>query len=183
MVTSGGARHWLVLVSDERTFSDLAARLQAEIESVGGGAAEIIDGATDPPHLARLVSSVTPDAILIVCGLERFDEAEWRHLDLLRSRLVRRQAVALVLSESSLGKLNRAAPNLASWIGGSAWSIDLDSDALDETERRARLAALREWSGLSDSEVIQKAENANLPGDPEYLEWLVLLGREDLIGR
>ena len=31
MVTSGGARHWLVLVSDERAFPDLAASLQAEL--------------------------------------------------------------------------------------------------------------------------------------------------------
>lgn len=183
MVTSGGARHWLVLVSDERAFPDLAARLQAEMESVGGGAVEIIDRATDAPHLARLVSSVTPDAILIVCGLERFDEAEWRHLDLLRSRLLRQQAVALLLSESSLGKLSRAAPNLGSWIGGSVWSIDLASDALDEEERRSRLTTLREWSGLSDSEAVQRAQDGTLPGDPEYIEWLVLLGREDLIAR
>ena len=78
---------------------------------------------------------------------------------------------------------SRAAPNLASWIGGSVWSIDLASDALDEEERRSRLATLREWSGLSDSEVVQMAQEGNLPAEPEYVEWLVLLGREDLVGR
>jgi hypothetical protein len=182
-VTSGGARHWLVLVGEERALPDLAARLRDEMESLGGGAVEIIPGAQDAVDLARLVGSVRADACIIVCGLEEFDEAEWRHLDLLRSRLLRQQAVALLLSESSLSKLSRAAPNLASWIGGSVWSIDSASDALDAEQRRSRLATLREWSGLSDSEVVQRARDGNLPGEPEYIEWLVLLGREDLIGR
>ena len=182
-VTSGGARHWLILVAEERTLSDLALRLRPEMESFAGGPVEIIPGAEDAAHLALLIGNVTPDAGIIICGVEQLDEAEWRHLDLLRSRLVRREAVALLVSESSMGKLSRAAPNLASWIGGSVWSIDLASDALDEEERGARLATLREWSGLSDSEVVQRAQDGNLPAEPEYVEWLVLLGREDLVGR
>ena len=182
-VTSGGARHWFILVGEERALADLAARLRTEMESLGGGPVEIIPGGQDAVHLARLVSNVRPDAAIIVCELEQFDEAEWRHFDLLRSRLVRREAVALLLSETSLSKLSRAAPNLASWIGGSVWSIDPASDTLDEEERRSRLATLREWSGMSDFEVVQRAQEGNLPGEPEYIEWLVLLGREDLIVR
>lgn len=183
MVTSGGARHWLVLVSDERGLSDLTSRLQAEMESLGSGSVEIISRAQDAAHLAHLIGTVRPEAGIIVCGLDQYDEGEWRHLDLLRSRLVRREAVALLLSESSLGRLSRAAPNLASWIGGAAWSVDPASDVVGDDERRARLTSLRDWSGLSDEEMVRKAQDGTLPTEPEYVEWLVLLGREDLIGR
>ena len=183
IVTSGGARHWLVLVGEERALPEVAARLGVEMETLGGGSVEIITAPQDAVHLTRVVGNVRSGTGIVICGLKQLDEAEWRHLDMLRSRLVRLEAVALLLSASSLGKLSRAAPNLASWIGGAVWSVDLASDALDEAERRSRLATLREWSGLSDSEVVQRAQIGTLPGEPEYAEWLVLLGREDLIGR
>lgn len=182
-VTSGGARHWFVLIGEERWLPDLAERVRAEMKNLDGGPVELIAGARDAAQFTHLIGDVSSDAAVVVSGLGEFDEAEWHHLDLFRSRLVRQQAVALLLSESSLGKLSRAAPNLGSWIGGSVWSIDLASDALDEEERRSRLTTLREWSGLSDSEVVQKAQDGTLPGDPEYIEWLVLLRREDLIAR
>lgn len=182
-VTSGGERHWLVLVGEKRVLPDLAGRLQAEMESLGSGSVEIIPRVQDALHLVRLIGNARPDACIVVCGLEQFDEAEWRHLDLLRSRLVRREAVALLLSESSLSGLSRAAPNLASWIGGAVWSVDPASDVLGDDERRARLTSLRDWSGLSDEEMVRKAQDGTLPTEPEYVEWLVLLGREDLIGR
>ena len=182
-VTSGGARQWSILVGDQRFVADLAVHLRAEMESLDNGSVEIIMGARDAAELARLVRAVHPDATIVISGLEEFDEAEWHHLDLLRSRLVRQHAVALVVSEASLGRLSRAAQNLASWIGGAVWSIDPASDALSQEERHSRLAALREWSGSSDSEVVQRAQEGTLPGEPEYIEWLVLLGREDLIGR
>ena len=46
-----------------------------------------------------------------------------------------------------------------------------------------RLESLRQWSGMTDEEVITRAEQGTLPGDPPYAEWLVLLGRGDLLGK
>lgn len=181
-VTGGGPRHWSVLVVDQRVIAELAAGLRAEMESLGDGSVEVITRAGSAAELYRLVRDVHPDAAIVISGVEHFDDAEWRHLDLLRSRLVRRSPVALVVSESSLDKLSRAAPNLASWIGGAVWFADAASDGLSDDERRARLTSLREWSGLSDAELIRRAHDRTLPTDPEYVEWLVLLGREDLIG-
>lgn len=45
-----------------------------------------------------------------------------------------------------------------------------------------RLVAMREHYELSDEEVVAKALDGTLPPDPNYCEWLVLLGRSDLIG-
>jgi hypothetical protein len=75
------------------------------------------------------------------------------------------------------------APNFASWLGSRIFRLILGVELLTTEERQARLSALREWSGKSDSEVIALAELHKLPSDPEYGEWLILLEREDLIER
>jgi hypothetical protein len=53
---------------------------------------------------------------------------------------------------------------------------------LSPGEIEQRLAALRAWASCGDAEVIQLAETGQLPRDPEYAEWLTLLGRGDLLG-
>ncbi len=88
----------------------------------------------------------------------------------------------LVVAEQSIQRMFRNAPNL-SWIGAAVWSFDDTIPTLSAEEKEARLEALRSWSGLSDAEVIERAEQDVLPGDPEYAEWLVLLDRGDLVER
>ena len=43
-----------------------------------------------------------------------------------------------------------------------------------------RLAQLRSNYNLSDAEVIERAANSDLPPEPHFIEWLVLLERSDL---
>lgn len=94
---------------------------------------------------------------------------------------MREGCVVLVLSEQGAQRMFRAAPNLTSWIGAATWSFDDTIPTLSAEEREQRLEALRAWSSLTDTEVIEQAERGELPGDPEYAEWLVLLDRGDLI--
>ena len=54
--------------------------------------------------------------------------------------------------------------------------------SLTPEERQARLASLREWSGMTDEEVIARAARGELSPDPQYALWLVLLNRGDLLG-
>lgn len=64
-------------------------------------------------------------------------------------------------------------------------------DALTELEKALsgparstiaqRLDSLREWSGKTDAMVIAEATDHTMPRDPQYAEWLVLLGRSDLL--
>lgn len=81
---------------------------------------------------------------------------------------------------ASFAELMRVAPNLASWLGGLVFSHE-DPDALARAQIGPRLDALHAWSGKSDAEVVEEAEQGRLPRDPEYAEWLVLLGRGDLL--
>lgn len=56
------------------------------------------------------------------------------------------------------------------------------NDAGVAAHRDRRLAALRAWASRSDQEVLDAARTGTLPPDPEYAEWLVLLGHGELLG-
>src|SRR5262249_37188687 len=114
-------------------------------------------------------------------GFDSASDDDWRHLDALRTGLGRRHPVVLLMTEASAGKLARLAPNLASWIGGEYAAWDDDAELLSADEKEARLAALRDWFAVTDEQVIQAAAEHRLAREPQLSEWLVLLGRGDLL--
>ncbi|MDJ0733047.1 MAG: hypothetical protein QNJ47_03010 [Nostocaceae cyanobacterium] len=120
---------------------------------------------------------------LIIWNFENWDNHNWREFDQMRSRLLKKFGVVLVLSQESVVKMVTNSPNIFSWIGSRVYAFAQGTELLTEEECKTRLLALQEWSGYSNAEVIELAQSQQLPSDPEYGEWLVLLGREDLIGR
>ncbi|BCL34278.1 hypothetical protein [Nostoc sp. MS1] len=118
---------------------------------------------------------------LILGTFESWDNHQWFQLDCQRSKLMRKRGVVLVLSPESAKAMFSYAPNIASWLGFRVFNFLKDTELLSIKERQARLESLREWSGLTDTQVIEMAEAQTLPLDPEYAEWLVLLERGDLI--
>ncbi len=123
------------------------------------------------------------DRTLVLGGLEGFKAEDWQHVDLLRSRLARGGSTILILSHSAASRFFESAPNLSSWLGSTVWRADLGADVLSPVETEQRLIALRESTGLTDEQVLARAERGELPGDPEFAEWLILLGRGDLVPR
>lgn len=119
--------------------------------------------------------------VRILSGLERLTDKDWAALNFLRSRLLGDYALVFVLDRRSLVLLQEQAPDLENLITAATWQLDRQAYALSAQARAQRLEALREWAELTDEQIIQKAESAELPGDPSYAEWLVLLGRGDLI--
>jgi hypothetical protein len=117
--------------------------------------------------------------------LWNFDEwtnTQWQKLDYLRSHLDHEKRCGLlIMSEQAAEKMIANAPNFSSWVDGKIFHLILGTELLTAEETELRLMALREWSRLSDTEVIEKAQNHQLPSEPEYCEWLLLLGRGDLI--
>jgi hypothetical protein len=175
-----GRGDWLVLLTPEHDVGEAAGAVAREIEIMADLAVRRVESPTNAAELAERI--VEPGA-LVVSGLEHLPQDEWRHLDLLRSRLQRDQPVILVLTMPAMERLTRGAPNLASWLGGSVWRWDSHADTLSDDEREERLRALREWSGKSDADVVDLAKARALPRDPHYAEWLVLLGRGELLER
>lgn len=177
-----GTGDWLVLVAPEEAVGDVASRVRGDVEALGDCSVEYIKDPVDALELVQSVRNAEREKLLVVSGIDKFSEEEWGHVDLLRSRLRRERAVVLVLSARSTGRLARNAPHLASWIGGSIWEADVTSEFLSDSEKAGRLRSLREWARLTDDEVVRRAQDGTLPNEPEFIEWLVLLGRVDLIG-
>ena len=133
-----------------------------------------------------LINQITqaPQSYLLLRDFESWLQEDWQKFDYLRSRLdqEKRGGILILSLEATKAMLNYA-PNFASWLGSRIFSLLLGVELLTTEERQVRLSALREWSGKSDLEVIALAEAYQLPSDPEYGEWLILLEREDLIER
>jgi hypothetical protein len=181
VIESAEPNAWMVAVADRPS---VASSLRAEIER--------LSGPKDTPPLVVTIDSAGalfeaahahPSGTMIVIGAAMFSVDDWRSLDSNRSRLMRDDLTVLILDEPSAGRLENVAPNLASWVGGRVWQLAGDAavPVLSPSEIEQRLAALRAWAGRRDAEVIQLAEAGQLPRDPEYAEWLTLLGRGDLL--
>jgi hypothetical protein len=69
---------------------------------------------------------------------------------------------------------------MRSWIGAS---IMRWQDAPDvEVVRSARLVELQTSYTMTNDDVVRLAESGELPPDPHFAEWLVLLGLGSLVG-
>lgn len=137
-----------------------------------------LPAARDATHLVAEVQQ-NPKGVAVV-DVSALAESDWRALDVQRSRLTRHGVTIWILTQEDLDRIQQCAPNLSSWLGGNV-AEHRDDTAEAEAFREGRLEALRAWSGKTDDEVCREAAARTLPRDPEYAEWLVLLGRGDLL--
>jgi hypothetical protein len=151
--------------------------------SLFGGAAgvscEVLLGPA--PRLFKVVSEKAEKILLIDASGYRV--SDWKLMDRRRSELQRSMPTVFLTTRESFDGAMRTAPNLTSWLGGDVFChADERSRGRDaERIRNERLNALRQWSGRSDHQVLELARAGALPLEPEYAEWLVLLGRGDLL--
>jgi hypothetical protein len=155
-----GPNEWFAPVVPENEVEQVCGALREELSAIGD---------VEPLHTHlrgadRLIEFVRahPTEVLLLSGLESFEPLDWQKLDGARSLLQREGASVLVLGEEALGHLLGHAPNLASWLGGSAWRLEQQPPSLSAREREERLASLREWSSMTDAEVIARAEQGTL---------------------
>jgi hypothetical protein len=135
--------------------------------------------------VSALIKEIVPSSAdyLLLWNFETWNCKDWYRFDVSRSSLSKPCGGMLVLSSTSAEMMLNCAPNFCSWVGSRVYALDKNSEFLTDQERETRLSALREWSGRSDADVIESAESHELPPIPEYSEWLILLGRGDLIER
>jgi hypothetical protein len=135
-----------------------------------------------PRGARELVAALAAGSVEIVLVDARgFSAEDWALLDRRRSAIAHRGLLVFVTTPACFDELMRRAPNLASWLGGQVFAYPHDEPGL-AADRERRLAALRAWASRSDAEILAAAQAGALPPDPEYAEWLVLLGRGDLLG-
>ncbi len=134
--------------------------------------------------VATLLENIySSDEFVFLWNFEAWTDKEWKQLDYERSQFSRNNGGLFLLTPESTASFQTNAPNFASWVGGKVYPLKLGTETLTEIERQQRLQILQDWLGKTNLEVIHLAETGELPSDPTYGEWLVLLGRGDLVGR
>jgi hypothetical protein len=178
---------WSVLVVNNSDITEVLEELTDGIEVFVKSSVETInvEEKTNSFNVKSIDNIFNPDInYFLLWGFDNWGDDQWRQLDYLRSSLDHENRCGLlIISQESVAKMITNAPNFSSWVDGKIFHLVLGAEILTPEECESRLVALREWTGLSDNEVIKKAEIHQLPCDPEYGEWLILLGRGDLIAR
>ena len=174
---------WMILVVNIDYIESIVTDLQDTIEIFSECNTGNISGESGARDLINQISEASEEYFLL-WKLEDWDNKEWKIFDALRSRLDKgNKGGLLVLSEQANYLMIHNAPNFVSWIGARIYYLQKDAEILSSEECDRRLAALQEWTGKTNKEVIALAENRQLPTDPEYGEWLILLNRGDLLER
>ncbi len=182
IVARGGSGDWLIFVAPPDRAEAAAVDLTAGLQEALDEEAALIDARLGTKALVAGITSVGVKRPLVAWGFDAWSDEKWRHVDLLRSRLERAGPSVMVLTLEASARLEVCAPNFASWIGPSVHLWAPEPDVIPSAVRDERLASLRAWSGLTDDEMIRRAETGQLPADPQFAEWLTLLDRGDLIG-
>lgn len=172
----GPASYWAYLVELGDAPSTLA-QLDEEVRGLDDAVeVERYDGSA--AGLPRWVAKAKAPVLLV--DATGFGTEEWASLDLQRSSLAHEGPVVFLVGHQGFSDLMRVAPNLASWLGGNVLAKD-DGKREIEAARARRLAALQSTLKMSNEEVLRAASEGSLPRDPDYAEWLALLGRGDLL--
>ncbi|MDI3283675.1 hypothetical protein [Polyangium sp. 15x6] len=171
---------WVVLATASGTVDAAAAEMTAQLQSLFEGPVER-RRITSLSELMKVIGE-HGDRMLVLHGLDEFGPRDLRQVDMYRSRLIREQPTVLVLAEPVVALFPEHAPNFWSWVRASTFRAILE-DTLPEEDREQRLAAMREHFGFNDEELVRRALDGSLPDEPDIAEWLVLIGRGELVGR
>lgn len=175
------ANFWSLLVTSPEQQHQALTELEESIPIFIDAAIKIITITLDVEALIQVVQS-SEDYILL-WKFDRWPPEQWQQFDYARSRFSHDKGGILLLTPNSAKQFQTHAPNFASWIGSRVYDLELGLEILTEAESQQRLEDLQQFTGKTDLEVIRLAETGQLPTDPEYGEWLVLLGRGDLLER
>lgn len=176
-----GETGWLAVLTVAGDPSALLDELRTELRSILQKPARVVH--LEPSTFEELREALhqpDDDAVILSSGMGLTPE-KWRSLDIMRSALERKGPVILWLSPGDVANLTEHAPNIHSFIGGSIFLTGPDGGIMTEAERQERLNELSQHFGFSGDEAVRKAEAGELPHEPEFVEWLVLLGRGDLL--
>jgi len=176
-----GSHAWAVVLKPPDTAVPALDAFEDELEVYLGGRVRTVDASQLSMADLREQLQSPPDDVIVLTGLDDFDEDSWTALDINRDGMERQGTLVLWLSSEGALGLCRHAPNLRSFIGGSIFHLGPDGGIMTEQERQRRLADLAAHYKLDNEQVIRLAEARTLPPDPEFVEWLVLLGRGDLL--
>ena len=175
------ANFWSILIIDSEQQEQALIELE---ESIPIFTDEVVEVIAITPDLEALIHAVQlSEAYILLWQFDIWQPEQWQQFDYARSRFSHEKGGIFLLTPHAAAQFQTYAPNFASWIGSRVYELQLGLEILTKAESQQRLEALQEFTGKTDTEVIHLAETGQLPTDPEYGEWLVLLGRGDLLER
>jgi hypothetical protein len=174
-----GFGNWFLLVTEKDAALGLAEQIAYGLSRTAGeGEAVVVDR---PGSVEAVVALARRKSTLVLAGLDEWPVTEWARWDVVRSRLLPSHRVVLVVPKTAADRLFNAAPHFIRLFSGSMWEAKAETSAPSEEDRAGLLAALESWGKMSTAEMVRRAEAKQLPSDPEYVDWLVLAGRSDLL--
>jgi hypothetical protein len=175
-----GSSVWFVVLQSAEE-DDALANFVADLSAVLDQPVRVVrSSGSSFEKLRGDLNEPASDPVLIT-DLGEADAERWRALDVNRSAWLREGAVVLWLSAVGVTNLCSYAPNIKSIVGGSIFHLGSDGGVMTAAERDQQIADLESHFGMNSAEVIRQAESGVLPTDPHFVEWLVLLGRGDLV--
>jgi len=181
MELRGATEHsWAVVLSGSPTQDVQSTGLTAELEALTSiPVRTIFEQTLSIGDLRNSLHSPSNDIAIVVVG--DWTEEEWRAIDINRSALERTGTILLWMTTDQLGTLTTAAPNIRSFIGVSMFLLGPDGSAMTETDRSLRISELEDHYGLTSEQMLEAAQAGQISSEPQALEWLILVGRGDLI--
>lgn len=183
MERGSGMRAVLILEGSREALLRVAADLASEITAVVQVNVVRINHPLNARVLEAGVRSASATAAIVATDFSHYGDADWRHIDLLRSRFDRAEPLLLLMRPAEAGGLHTFAPNFSSWIGTGVFDFEPESPVQGMADRESRLAALQQRYEVTSDEMLRRVQGGQLPRDPEISEWLILIGRPDLIAR
>ena len=170
---------WTAALSDTQAAAEELGQELAEEVTANGLPARFLVAST--ANDIEGVLAAEPHTTLVT-DVEALTTAEWQRLDRARDRLEGDGAtrIVFVMTEATAARGSAAAPNLWSFLAGAVHRLVAEAP-LPAAGREGRLAALREHYAMSDADIVTSAEKGSAPRDPYIAEWLILLGRSDLV--
>ena len=176
-----GTDSWFAIVGPDDVEGEALADFTLELEATLGAPIGSLSVKGMPLATVRKLLAQPSTDTVILSGFESFKPPVWRMWDINRSGFVRPGPIVLWVSTGALTKLCISAPNIRSFVGGSMFVLSPSGQAMTEAEVRARTQELETHYGMRGDEVIARAIAGNLPPEPQFVEWLILLGRRDLV--
>jgi hypothetical protein len=163
--------------SDRSVVEELERELDVQI----GETLAVIDATSlSPAVLVGQVRSAEARVVLIA-GLESWSAEAFTAIDVNRSQFETGKFLIFKLDSTTVAGFLDRAPNLRSSIGTSIFMAAADPSGMSPEEVANRLRGLSDRYGMAGEDVIGRAQSGTLPPDPDFAEWLVLLGRGDLV--
>jgi len=176
-----GPNPWLAVLGPPTASATALDELQSELRSFLQVPTRVFSLETATfEDLQEAMQQPGDDAVVLTAGADLTPE-KWSALDVMRSALERAGPIVLWMAPEAVAGLAESAPNIRSFIGSSIFVAAPDGGIMTEGERQERLKELEEHYRLTGEEIVRRAESKQLPPEPHFVEWLILLGRGDLV--